>query len=237
MIDIHHHLVFGVDDGSRDFEMSQGMVRKAVENQVSSICCTSHCTPGHRPFPWESYMDHIKKLGNWIASEGIPLTLFSGCEILYTDVASRMAVQSEIPTLAGGKSVLVEFMPNVSWEMMCHACRDMGNHGLNMVIAHVERYQCLHENMKRLHELRDTYGTVLQMNCNTILKAHGLFGDRFARYALKGHLIDVAASDSHNVTSRACNMLACRDMLTKDYGEETAYMLTEEEPKKILELA
>ena len=234
MIDIHHHLVFGVDDGSRDFEMSQAMIRKAMENHVTAICCSSHCTPGHRPFPWDTYMDHIRQLGDWIAQEGLALTLYSGCEILYTDAAARMAVQSEIPTLAGTSSVLVEFIPNVEWDLICHACRDMGNHGLNMVIAHVERYQCLHENMKRLHELHDSYGVYLQMNCNSVLKAHGFFGDRFAKYAVKERLIDVAASDSHNVSSRACNMLACHDMLVRDYGEDMAYRLTEEQPKKIL---
>ena len=232
--DIHHHIVYGVDDGSRDLETSIGMLKKAVENGVKGICCTSHAMPGHKPFPWKDYMAHLEELGAYIQKENLPLTLFTGCEILYAEKAAEMARRGEIPTLARGSHVLVEFLPITDWVQIQKAAREFANAGLRMVCAHVERYQCLHEDMDRLYALHDDYDVICQMNASTVIRSHGLFGDKWARRALKTGLIDVAASDAHDLSARACNIAECRRILEKDYGAETARELTEDMPYHIL---
>ncbi len=234
IIDLHHHLVYGVDDGAKDLDMSKKMLQKAVENHVNVICCTSHATPGHAAFPWDTYLKHMETLGEWIIHENLPLTLYTGCEILFTEEAPEMARRGEIPTLANRKTVLVEFLPNAQWGQITRAVREFTNCGLQVVCAHVERYRCLHEDMDRLFELHEDYGVICQMNGSTIIRSKGLFGDKFARKALKAGLIDVAASDAHNAESRPCNMKACRDILSKEYGEELARELTEDMPYEIL---
>ena len=145
-----------------------------------------------------------------------------------------MARRGEIPTLANRRYVLVEFLPISDWVQVQKAIREFANAGLQMVCAHVERYQCLHEDMDRLYEMHDEYGVICQMNASTILRSHGMFGDRWARKALKAGLIDVAASDAHNTSDRACNMKECRRILVKDYGEDKARELTEDMPYRIL---
>ncbi len=232
--DIHHHIVYGVDDGSKDMEMSIGMLNKAVENDVGIICCTSHAMPSREPFPWKAYLEHIEKLGDYIQREQLPITLYTGSEILYTEQAAEMARRGEIPTLARGRSVLVEFLPIADWIQIQKAIREFANAGLQMICAHVERYQCLHEEMDRLYEMHDEYGVICQMNASTVIRSHGFFGDKWAKKAIKAGLIDVAASDAHNVSERACNMKECRRILTKDYGEEMARELTERMPQQIL---
>ena len=232
--DIHHHIVYGVDDGSKNRDMSIEMLKKAVENDVRGICCTTHVTPGHKPFPWKEYIAHIEELGAYIQKENLPLALFPGCEILYTEHAAEMARRGDIPTLANRRYVLVEFLPISDWVQVQKAIREFANAGLQMVCAHVERYQCLHEDMDRLYEMHDEYGVICQMNASTILRSHGMFGDRWARKALKAGLIDVAASDAHNTSDRACNMKECRRILVKDYGEDKARELTEDMPYRIL---
>ncbi|MBR0215387.1 MAG: hypothetical protein IJL96_00570, partial [Clostridia bacterium] len=99
---------------------------------------------------------------------------------------------------------------------------------------HVERYQCLHEDMDRLYALHDDYDVICQMNASTVIRSHGLFGDKWARKALKAGLIDVAASDAHDLSARACNIAECRRILEKDYGAEMARELTEDMPYHIL---
>ena len=77
-------------------------------------------------------------------------------------------------------------------------------------------------------------GCLLQMNGATVLRSRGMLGDRWARRALKTGLIDVVASDMHNLTSRKPNMAEAMQALKREFGAERARMLTEEMPERIL---
>ena len=69
MIDIHTHVIYGVDDGSASPDMSRGMLRAAAAQGVRAVVCTSHCTPGYRPFPWEAYLARLEELRKWLLLE------------------------------------------------------------------------------------------------------------------------------------------------------------------------
>ena len=234
MIDIHTHVVYGVDDGARSLEMSMQMLRNAVEGGITGICCTAHARPGHRLFPAQDYLERLELLQRFLWQEGLDLCLYSGCEIMYTSEAIQALRGGFLPTLGGKGAVLTEFMPEIPWGMMQHAVREMSNAGFHVLVAHVERYECLREAFTWLEELKEM-GCFLQMNAETVLRSHGLMGDRWARKALKTGLIDVVASDMHNLTSRKGNLPEARAMLKRDYGEETALRLTEDTPRRILE--
>ncbi|MBQ8072938.1 MAG: hypothetical protein IJ231_04140 [Clostridia bacterium] len=233
MTDIHTHVVFGVDDGSRSLEMSQEMLREAAEAGVTEICCTSHCRPGHRDFPRQAYEEHLAQLRAFLWEEGLEITLHPGCEIMYTSEAAAAARTGAAPTLGGSGFVLLEFMPETPWGMMQHALREMGNAGLQVLVAHVERYACLRDEFSWLEEMKDL-GATLQMNAQTVIRSQGFLGDRWARKALKAGMIDIVASDMHNLTSRKPNMGEAWKVLKKELGEDRARELVEETPHRIL---
>ncbi|MBR2824055.1 MAG: hypothetical protein IKE24_10260 [Clostridia bacterium] len=234
MIDIHTHVVYGVDDGSRSSEMSREMLRQAAAGGVTGICCTSHARPGHRTFPMADYREHLEDLRCFIREEGLDLHLYEGCEIMYTSVAAETVRADALPTLGGTETVLIEFMPETPWGMIQHAAREMTNAGFGVLVAHVERYNCLRDEASWLEELKDM-GCLLQMNADTVLRSRGFLGDRWAKKALKAGLIDVVASDMHNLTSRKPNLAEARNALKREYGEDFARLLTEENPRQILE--
>ena len=60
-VDLHHHLVYGVDDGAQTLEDMQKMILRAAQEGVADLVCTTHVTPGHRPVPMENYQRHIEK--------------------------------------------------------------------------------------------------------------------------------------------------------------------------------
>lgn len=196
-IDIHEHVVYGVDDGASSFEDSQQMLRDAKAQRVSTIFATSHASPGTEPFPLKQYLSHLSRLQDWIEEENLGITLLPGAEILYAPSAVERVDSGEIPTLGDSGAVLVEFFPSTEYDQICKAVRKFLNAGYMPVIAHVERYGCLRDrNCKRAEEL-SSMGARLQMNARTVIRNTGLFKDRFVHNLLYDGHIDFVASDAH----------------------------------------
>lgn len=220
-VDIHHHLIYGVDDGARSLEHMQQMIQKAVGEGVTDIFCTTHVTPGHNPFPSEKYLEHMDEGRAFIAQEGLNLRLHTGCEILYTEATARLLKEGHIPTLAFSDAVLVEFTPDMSYRELAEAATSIGMAGFNVLFAHVERYDAL-RNLKLVRELRDEYGVYMQMNANTVTTKKGFFTERWVRHMLEEGYIDCIGTDAHNTSFRPCNMRLCHEMLTGRFGKEAA---------------
>lgn len=220
-VDIHHHLIYGVDDGARSLEHMQQMIQKAVGEGVTDIFCTTHITPGHNPFPSEKYLEHMDEGRAYIAQEGLNMRLHTGCEILYTEATARLLKEGQIPTLAFSDAVLVEFTPDMSYRELAEAATSIGMAGFNVLFAHVERYDAL-RNLKLVHELRDEYGVYMQMNANTVTTKKGFFTERWVRHMLEEGYIDCIGTDAHNTSFRPCNMRMCHEMLTGRFGQEAA---------------
>lgn len=221
LVDIHHHLIWGVDDGAKTEEETQKMILRAVEQGVSHIVCTSHATPGVEVFPAEDYLTHFAQAQDWIAQQQLPITLHTGCEVLYTDASPRLLKEGFYPSLAEMWVTLVEFSGDVTYERLCEAARKLGNVGFSVVFAHVERYEVLRD-LKRVRELREEYGVAMQVNANTILQKKGFFTDRWVKKMLEGGLVDCVATDAHNASSRPCQLRDCYEKLKATYGEDMA---------------
>lgn len=220
-VDLHHHLVYGVDDGARSLEDMQKMILRAKQEGITDLVCTSHATPGYEPFPMDCYQQHLEEGRAFIAAQGIEMRLHSGCEILYTPSSARLVWEKQVPTLAAGDAVLVEFTPDTTFRQMADAVTSFGVSGYDVLIAHVERYDVL-RNLKNVRALRDEFGVYMQMNANTVTVKKGFFTERWVRHMLEDGYIDCVATDAHNLTSRPCNLHICYEMLQGRYGKELA---------------
>lgn len=234
-VDMHHHLIHGVDDGPKTFEDTQRMLKAASEQGVRHIVATSHATPGHEAFDAQKYLNHLGMAQQWCDAQGLNLQIHPGCEVLYTDAAPRLLSEGYLPTLAQTWVTLVEFYPLDHIERLCQAARLLGNEGFTVVMAHVERYKAL-QSMRNVEMLREEYGVKMQMNCNTVLSKKGFFQDRWTRKMIESGFIDYVASDAHNTSSRPCSMQKCYDMLWEKYGQETADTLCYDNQMKLLQL-
>lgn len=237
MVDIHCHIVCGVDDGARKMEDTQRMLRKAWEQGVRQVICTSHATPGEEPFPMKTYSENLAQAQAWCDSEGMDMRLYPGCEILYTRMTERLLKEGHFPALADSRYVLVEFdHADVSFDTVMEAVRTIGNAGYSVMIAHIERFRCL-RSVKRLQLLRDQYNVRMQMNAATIIEKHGFFERKWFKDVLELDLIDVIGSDAHNDTSRPCEMGMAFAYIRDHFDEEYANDLCGGNARKILQLA
>jgi len=224
-IDMHHHLIYGIDDGARDFAGTEKMIRDAVENGVDAIITTPHITPGQEPFPYETYLAHLEETRAFLAREGIPLKLYTGAEILYTPNTPRLLQEGRVPTLAGGQYVLLEFSPDDPFKHILDAAAKTAAAGYVPVIAHVERYAQVKKTAQLL-KLRRECNALIQMNNGTVVHKHRFFKERWVRRILKEGLIDFVSSDSHDLPGRKNRMRAAFERLSADYGDDVAHALT-----------
>ena len=232
-IDIHHHLIYGVDDGAKDFEGAKRMIRQAVENQVHAIITTPHVTPGQEFFDFNAYKAHLAETRAYIAAENIDLTLYTGSEVLYTPNTAYQLSEGKVPTLAGTRYLLLEFMPDDTLEDLLKAGRTVADMGYIPIYAHVERYECL-KKASHIERLRDDCGALIQINANTVLHKHRFFRERFLRRLFEDELVDFIATDSHDLPGRDNRMAEAFDQLAALYGVDMAHVLTHGNAEKLL---
>ncbi len=221
--DIHHHVIYGVDDGAQTPDDAKEMLRNAAEQGVGQILCTSHALPGREVFDLERYHLRLAEERAWCKSAGLELLLGEGCEILWDESATRLLREHRLPTLNGNRYVLIEFLPHASFNELTHAALSLGMAGFNPIYAHVERYACLRKG-SNLQLLRDEYGVFLQMNARTVLESgnKGFFADHWPRRVLSAGMIDIVASDAHDTKHRPCRMKSAYQLLIKQFGESYA---------------
>lgn len=224
--DIHHHLLFGMDDGPDSFKRTVAMLKKAYENGIARIIATPEVLPGVEEFSYRRYIKKLKMVQGYCRKNHVPMEIFGGAEILYTPEALSMLADQKIPTLADTAYVLVEFEPKIQYKEMRKAIRKLCSYGYKPVIAHVERYRCLMHHPDLAYLLKEDYEVYYQVNCSTVLKAKGFFTRRSIWQMLEDEMIDFVASDAHNTRSRRVRMDDAYRVLRRKLGKEYADFLT-----------
>lgn len=232
MVDIHQHIVYGMDDGARSWQDTLDILLMAQEQGVTDIIATPHATPGMEPFHYAEYIQKLNQINRYAYEQNISVRLFPGAEIFYTPSTLDKLDEKAIPTLALTNAVLVEFMPDEKYDVIYGAFRKLANGGYHPVLAHVERYECLVSHIDRITELREQLEVMIQMNCRTVIKPGGLLFSRFCNRLLEGGMVDFVASDTHNCTSRPIMMREAYQALTKRFGGDMADRLVMENQLK-----
>ena len=238
MIDIHSHIVFDVDDGPQDWAESKALLEEAYAQGVRTIVSTSHRRKGM----FETSEDEIArnfKVVKELAKEIAPdLRILYGAEIYYTSDILDKLENNLIPKLNDTRYVLIEFSMNTPYREIHNALTNVLMLGITPVIAHIERYDALENNEKRVKELINM-GCYTQVNSSSILKPK-LFGDTYkfmkkrARYFLERDLVHIVASDMHNLDSRPPYMKEAYEIVSKKYGLDKARELFILNPEKII---
>ena len=238
MIDIHSHIVFDVDDGPKDKSESIALLKEAYAQGVRTIVSTSHRRKGMFETPEEDIARNFKVVKELAKEIGPDFTILYGAEIYYSSDALNKLENQQIPQLNGTRYALIEFSMNTPYREIHNALTNVLMLGITPVIAHIERYDALENNEKRVKELINM-GCYTQVNSSSILKPK-LFGDTYkfmkkrARYFLERDLVHIVASDMHNLDSRPPYMKEAYEIVSKKYGLDKARELFILNPEKII---
>ena len=230
MIDIHCHLLFGVDDGAKTIEESVAMLKRAKSQNVDKLILTPHYRHGMFAHPTQTILQNFKSLQPIAKQLGVEIALGTEYHV-NSDILSAITT-GRCFSLAGSKYVLCEYSHATPYETMVRMTREILSGGFIPVLAHVERYACIANDLEVAEQLREL-GALIQVNADAVLGLEGRGPKSFCKKMLKAGWVDVIASDSHGLQERACHMKECQLYVEKKFGTETARKLFYETPQKI----
>lgn len=229
MIDVHYHLLFGLDDGPAEIEGSVELAQASIEEGVTHIVATPHANDQYRFQP----AVNRERLAMVQERVGDKLTLGLGCDfhLSYENIEDVHWDPSKY-TINGKRYLLVElpafFMASSMGDVFYH----LALRGITPVITHPERNPFLQAEPDRLGDwVRSGY--LLQV---TGASFTGRFGSRAKHMAidlLSKNWIHIVASDAHSVKGRSPSMKNSYEFLKENAGEETARRLCIENPRAV----
>lgn len=223
MIDIHHHIVYGLDDGPKNQETTIQMLKAAANQGVRTIVATPHFAPGIEHFPMDTYYGRLQEVQRLCRESALDLRVLAGAEVRYTHQTAAYLAEGSIPTLGGSNKVLIEFTGNVRFEAVEEAVQTVLRNGAVPVLAHIERYRRFVSKVRRVEALKEEYNVYYQVNSETILKQRL---SRQVRRLLHNEMIDFVSTDTHDLDKRRCRMKDTYDALVSMVGRKYADRLT-----------
>lgn len=240
--DIHAHLLPGVDDGPSDLEETIEELRIAYLGGTRTVVATSHMflRPLHTPLEemrevYEETLSRFSQLARERAEWSFlgEMRFFLGAENYLSTEFILALERGEVLSLDGGRSLLVEFNPYLSFEIMKSALRKILAAGYTPVLAHVERYRIFQRDTARLEE-------AVALGCHAQINAESLLGSftsplrRRALEFLKSGVATLVASDMHNAGRRKSRLGEAAAVLERRFSAEKVSQLLVENPRALV---
>ena len=232
-VDIHCHILPGLDDGARDLTDTVAMLRIAAAEGISDMIVTPHFHPGRHVAAPETVLRTLESVRQIARTNRIPIRLYPGSEIYYFNEMVPKLKRNDLLTMNGSEFVLVEFSPAVMFRTMQNAMDGLLNEGYQPILAHVERYECLLKDTDRVFFLHDM-GVRIQVNASTVTGKNGAEGKRFVHRLLQERAVDHIGTDAHGWKHRRPEMARCRKTLEKKYSAAYAYQILRGNAEEIL---
>jgi len=203
MSDIHMHLIPGVDDGAEDMEMALVMMLRAGQQGITQIFATPH-SGAFRHSRGDTKII-FKRLADTAAKVCSDMKLYLGCEV-YCETGIMGEVLEALdsgryPTMNGSNYVLLEFPMWVEPEGTTPCVQALVNAGYKPIIAHMERYRYLRDNMELVHRFREI-GAFVQVNVYSLFDEMEDSIKDWARRLVLERKVDFLGTDAHRTYHR-----------------------------------
>lgn len=226
MIDIHSHILPGLDDGADSLDTAKAMAEMAIADGITHVIGTPHASQNHKFIP-----ELVKQRRDEIQSlfEG-RLILATGCDFhLSFENIQDIRTDPHRYTLNQKNYLLVEFADYSIPPSMDQALHHLQLAGLHPIITHPERNPLIRSQPDRLYRwLRQ--GCYAQVTAQSLLGKFGRSAQEMTVQWLNEGAIQFLASDAHNITSRPLRLKEAFDQVEKTWGKETAQALLVENP-------
>lgn len=236
MIDLHSHLLPGIDDGAETIEDTLAMAEIAVESGVRAMVATPHC---NIPDYYDNYYDerlraHFEMVQNALEQHHIPLKLMLGMEVFGTRNVSELLRRGRLTTLNQSNYLLIEFDFQEDLRLIDRVLEELLQMGVTPIVAHPERYPYVQQYPEMVYDWV-CRGCRMQSNKGSVL---GRFGRRVQATVielLEHDLVSFLASDAHSPYARTPSMYGIRMFMERHFSPELARALLSDNPRCVIE--
>ena len=234
MIDLHTHILPGVDDGVKTDEEAVAFARMAQEDGVKTLVATPHCKEGFYENDRDSVLAHVKRLRELLAAENVQLELVPGGEVhICPDLVERVR-DGRAPTLGdNGKTMLLELSLSQYPVELENLVFQLKLGGIEPLFAHPERIQYFEDDVTR-YEALVNQGVTGQITTGSILGQFGNTAREFSEELLRKGLVHVLASDAHNLRGRPPLLSEALEAMVPLVGEPRAAAMVDSIPRALL---
>ncbi len=231
MIDIHTHILPGLDDGPEDWEETIEMCRIARDEGTEILVATPHFLDGRYPITKEIISQKVQELRDRIRGK-IEIRILWGADVHFTADLVEKIKEGIIPTINGSNYLLLELPffllpPNIEKLLF-----NLKLIEITPILTHVERYPWIKDIAPRLPQFIKL-GAITQI---TAMSLTGKFGKKAKYWAIKllmADLVHIVASDAHSLRSRPPGLSAALEVARTLVGDK-ALMMFKENPEKVI---
>jgi protein-tyrosine phosphatase len=206
VIDLHSHILPGLDDGADDLDVSLSMARIAVERGVQTMAATPHVNSDY-PVDADGVMSRVGELNVALARAGVALAVLPGAEISVPRAAQMTDEELRELALGGGRTLLIESPYMKGMPFLEEQLFDLQLRGFRILLAHPERCPIFQNDVDRLRRLvsREVYCSV---TTGSLEGGFGRTARAFALELVRDGLVHDIASDSHDEERRPPGLLS-----------------------------
>ena len=220
VVDLHCHILPGIDDGSKDWETSLKLAQDAVNDGITHALCTPHTLNGRFLNHKADVIKLTEEFQDKIDQAGIPLTVFPGHEVRLSGGLLEALDNDDILFCdEDGQYMLLELPSNEVPHYTKNMVFQLQQKGITPIIVHPERNNEILEEPTKLQEFLEM-GVLVQITASSYT---GIFGKKIedcSREFIKAGQCAFFASDAHDLPKREYQMHAAMDKLAKEFGED-----------------
>lgn len=233
MIDIHSHILPGIDDGAETIVDSVDLAKELLAQGVTDIIATPHYVDGSvYESPKEKNEELLKELKQVLTERNIEVNLYLGNEIYINNKIDELVKSGTISPLAGSEYLLVELPLNGEFPNYEDILESLDYFGYKVILAHPERYgifQEEYERVERLHEM----GVLFQCNIGSMVGKYGRDVKKQVKRIIKDGFVFCFGSDIHHARGKM-EVDEAKKKLAKYYDEADLEKVLVKNPRKIL---
>lgn len=220
-IDMHCHILPHVDDGAADMEETVKMLKEAYKDGIRYMIATPHFHPKRGSATPLAVLEQVRLVREEAKKIDEKFKIFMGNEIYFGQDVPELLAQRKILTMNGSNYILVEFSPSVEEIYIKQSLQQMKMCGYEVILAHVERYECIKNDISIAEYLYDM-GIHLQVNAGSIIGNSGRSVKKFVKELLEAEMVFCVGTDAHDHKKRVPHMHKAAHYVEKKYGEEYA---------------
>lgn len=232
MIDLHSHILPGVDDGSKNMEMTFDMIKDAINSGTRKIVATPHYAKGYYINEYNDIKNIFLEFKN-VVEDKFDVEVYHGQEVYFTENILEELKQGNIGTINDSKYMLIEFPPLDFKIDSLDYLYELQIRGIVPIVAHPERYKSVMKNPEILNEFVEA-GCLFQLNGTSLHGAFGKEAQKVSRILLNNGVYNFIGSDAHSNGKRNMDLRECIEIINKQ-DKDYMKLLTSSSEKVLLD--